>query len=670
MGTVALAAGLAGLTAAAVLVAAALQLSTATDAALTAYLAFGGLAIAIALALSPLHALTVAGLLIGAGCSLAGAITAWVLRGRPSLPFGGVALAGRAVLRDPPVLVLGCGVALALAYSAALALATPANNFDSLRYHLARPAFWKQEHAVEYIAGANDARLNVFPPGAEIGSAWTMVLQGTERFASLFQLVALLATIVAAAGISRCLGLTARQAAFGALLFASLPVVVLQASTPLTDVVLCSYIVTAVYFVASRAHQGLALGGLAMALAVATKPTAFLAVPLVAVAAAVVRPRTAWLRIAAVGAVALLIGGFWYAVNLVETGDLLPDFGQQEEGQDGNARATHVLGRVTRTIVDVVDPAGAVGRDRFLYAVVAAALVLVGVVLAVRRRSTRGVLVFLVAAALTLVPLALPSLNDRLLRAHQRLWLELGDPATAFIGFEGDPRVPSPFNSWYGPGVLVFLAAIPVVLSAVRRGALGRKTIAFLVAPVWYLAVIVLALGYHLGQGRYLMPAVALSAATWGVIVDVRPLAWAAAATGMATLLLAFVHYGEKPAGIALLGGERGPSVWSASRATILGAAHVPGPFRAFEENVAPDDTVALRLRQDDVTYPYFGAALDRRVILLSGERDADLRNVDWLVAAPGLSVAACSKAWTALPSGEAGWRVLRRTGTCASESR
>jgi hypothetical protein len=669
MGVGQLAVGLVALTAAAALVAASLRLPTAIDAALAVYLVFSALSIAIALVLSPFHALTALGLLLGAACALAVAFAAWALRGKPALPFHGVVKASRDALRDPPVLILACGIALALAYSVALAVGTPANNFDSLRYHLARAAFWKQEHAVEHIAGANDARLNVFPPGAEIMSAWAMVLEGTERYASLFQLPALLATIVAAAGISSRLGLTPRQAAFGALLFASLPVVALQASTPLSDVVLCSYIVTAVYFVLSRAPPALTLGALAIALAVATKVTALVALPLVAVVAAVVRPRGEWLRIAGFGVGALLVGGFWYAVNLVATGDLLPKFGDQEQPQERSARATHVLGRLTRTLVDAVDPAGAVGRDRFLYAVVAVVLALAGVALAIRRRSTRGAYVLVVAGALALVPLALPPLHDRLLRAHQRLWLELGDPATAFIGFEGDSRIPSPFNSWYGPlGLLLFLVAIPVVGGAIRRRTLGRNTIAFLLAPVWYLAVIVLALGYHLGQGRYLMPAVALSAATWGVLLDVRPLAWSAAATGVATLLLAFVHYGEKPAGIALLGGESQQSVWEASRATILRAWYVPGPFRVVDDVAVSGDTIGVRLRQDDVSYPYFGAALDRRVTFVSGERNADLGNVDLLVIAPGLSAAVCDDAWTELPSGEAGWRVLRRSGTCASE--
>ena len=107
-----------------------------------------------------------------------------------------------------------------------------------------------------------------------------------------------------------------------------------------------------------------------------------------------------------------------------------------------------------------------------------------------------------------------------------------------------------------------------------------------------------LALDYNLGHGRYRDACRRIVRGHWGVIVDVRPLAWFGAAAGAATLLLAFVHYGEKPAGIALLGGESRPSVWSASRANILGASHVRGPFRVVDELAEPGDTVALRLRQ------------------------------------------------------------------------
>src|SRR5206468_11077020 len=138
-------------------------------------------------------------------------------------------------MRDPLLAVLAVAVAGGLAYVAALIVGTAPNDYDVLWYHLARAAFWKQQHAVAYIHGANDARLNGFPPNAEIAQTLTMVLGNTERFAGFVQLSALLVTMTAIAGMARRIGLSVRQALFAALLFATLPVVVLQSSASLND---------------------------------------------------------------------------------------------------------------------------------------------------------------------------------------------------------------------------------------------------------------------------------------------------------------------------------------------------------------------------------------------------------------------------------------------------
>ncbi len=130
-------------------------------------------------------------------------------------------------------------------------------------------------------------------------------------------------------------------------------------------------------------------------------------------------------------------------------------------------------------------------------------------------------------------------------------------------------------------------------------------------------------------------------------------------------MLLVFVHYDEKPAGIALLERPAPESVWSAPRSTVLAAAHVPGPFAAVARLTRRGDTIALRLRQDDVTFPYFGSKLDRRVVLAPDGKDAALSDADWLVVAPGLSAPSCTSAWKTVASGLGAWRLYRRSGRC-----
>ena len=77
----------------------------------------------------------------------------------------------REATRDPIVFVLGLAVLAGLVYAAVLALFTPPNDWDALTYHLARAAFWIQQHGIGYVPDSDVLRINVNPPNAEIGSA-------------------------------------------------------------------------------------------------------------------------------------------------------------------------------------------------------------------------------------------------------------------------------------------------------------------------------------------------------------------------------------------------------------------------------------------------------------------------------------------------------------------
>ena len=159
---------------------------------MTAYLLASALSIVVALALSPGDWLTRSGLLIASAVVLVVAIAVWWRTGRPRpavRPAGAIGV-DRAP-RPARLPARRSGSRRRSSMRRVLSIATPPNDYDSLWYHLARPAFWAQGHAVGYVANANDQRLDIFPPGAEITAAWPMVLEGSERFASLFQLVAL-----------------------------------------------------------------------------------------------------------------------------------------------------------------------------------------------------------------------------------------------------------------------------------------------------------------------------------------------------------------------------------------------------------------------------------------------------------------------------------------------
>jgi hypothetical protein len=191
-------------------------------------------------------------------------------------------------------------------------------------------------------------------------------------------------------------------------------------------------------------------------------------------------------------------------------------------------------------------------------------------------------------------------------------------------------------------------------------------------APLVTLVIVATVWGYSPWHGRFFMPAVALSAATWGVLHRVRALSWALSAIALVTLLLSFLHYFAKPAGISLLDGTTSRSVWTASRETVIFTwpRKLTGELlatRRLNSRMKDGERVALRIGGGNLSYWYFDAGLERRVVFVDDKGGLDA-NADWLVMAPGLSVDICPSGWRR-ETAAGGWRVYRRVGLCPGES-
>jgi hypothetical protein len=648
---------------AAALLTSCLRLRGATAFVLAFYLIAFSLVVLLELLLSPGHDLTPARLLAVLGGAVVLAAAVWVLLGRPAPPsFRPPLAACRQAFRDPLVAVLAVAVLGAFAYVAALIVGTAPNDYDALWYHLARAAFWKQQHAIAYIPGANDARLNSFPPNAEIAVAFTMILGKTERFAGFVQLFALVATMVAVAGIAHRIGLSVRQAVFGALLFATLPVVVLQSATALNDLVFGAFLACCTYFLFSWTGVSLGLSALALGLAIGTKFTALLALPVLALLGAFVYPRRRWPGLVLVGVIGIALGSYWYVLNLAKTGHIDGKLAQAQNAttvEHGNTYSiAGVVAHTLRLGIDAVDPSGSVGRDRLLYLVAAAAILVLG--LRVRRRA--GAAEVLIAAALAAVPIAFRPVQHQLLHAYQKLWVSLDRHNLAFLGFDKHLTRASPFQSWFGPlGLLLVLAGFVLVWLGLRRRTLPRVAAILALAPVVWIVLQAVTTFYSLWDGRYVIFAVAIAAVVWGLVLPIRPLAWAATGIAVTTLALALVHYDEKPSGVNVLGGAAPTSVWDMSRAQVISRGRGRGEVSVIENverSARKGSTIALAIRRDDLSYPYFGSRLDRRVLFVSaGARDLD--RAQWLVVAPGERVT-LGGGWHPVTAGGRGWKLYR----------
>lgn len=615
--------------------------------------------VVVSLLLSPGHWLTRTALFWTVVVIAAAASFVWRMVGAPRPPsfLPAIRSLGEA-LSDPLVAILAVALLGAFAYVAALIVGTPPNDYDVLWYHLARAAFWKQQHAVAYIPHANDARLDGFPPNAEIGDAFTMILGRSEAYAGFVQLSSLGAAVIAIGGIARRVGFSPRQALFGALLFATLPVVILQSSTSLNDLVFAAFLAIAAYFLFEWSPASLGLVALAVGLAIGTKITALLGLPVLALLGAFLYPRRRWLALVGVGLAGIVLGAPWYVLNLIKThhldGKLANPKSAATVTKGDTYSAAGTVAHFLRLLVDAVDPSGAVGRDRFLY------LVAAGVVLAlgVRARKRLGTVGLVAAVGLAALPLAFHAIDHELLKGYQKLWIKLGHRDLAFLGFDKHLSAASPFQSWYGPaGILLVLAGFWFVGLGLRRRRLPRVTLLLALAPVVWLVLQAVTTFYSMWDGRYTMFGVMLGAVVWGLVLPIRPLAWAATAIAVTALALALVHYDEKPSGVNVLAGSAPRSVWDSSRAQVLARWLHPGEAEvvaALDREAKKGETVALNIRRKDVSYPYFGSRLDRRVEFIPfGGSFAS----DWYVAAPGFPPLTSG---ATLVVNSHGWRLYR----------
>jgi hypothetical protein len=402
------------------------------------------------------------------------------------------------------------------------------------------------------------------------------------------------------------------------------------------------------------------------ALLLGTKVTGILALPglaLVAVVAHRGRDRVRTLGALAVGAA---VGSYWYLANLVRTGDAFAGFAEE---QRGGADPVVWLGRFGRLAIDAVELPGAVGRDRLLYV---AAAVAVACVALLTVRGPAGRLLAVVAGGLTLLPLVLPTLENGLLRIHQKAWYELGRPELGNLDPGRDITKAGTLFTWYGPiGLLLTVATLVVVARRVRRGALPSVAAVLAAAPVLWIAAIAVGVTYFEWNGRFAMGGVAMAAATWGVVLERRAVAWAAIAVTAVTVGLSLVHYDEKPSGLRLLEDTGRASVWSLTRAEVQGI--VPGLEELIRRTgeVVPDDaSVGIfpsPFPEDAgargiqlLPFPLFGDRLGRELVYVRDLEEAEAAGVGWAVL-PDDAETRCQPGWAVAFRVEPRWVVFRR---------
>lgn len=174
-----------------------------------------------------------------------GMVAAW-----PKPLLGGVAALGR---YKPSPLTWYRGITFAVialcAGGALLAgLLYPPVNYDSLTYHMPRVLFWMKHASVHNYPTAIGRQLFTGPMTEFLIVQVQVLSMGSDRLANAVQWFAYLGAILAVRGIAEILGAGAKGRCLAALLAATTPMAILQASSTQSDLEMTFWCLITVYY--------------------------------------------------------------------------------------------------------------------------------------------------------------------------------------------------------------------------------------------------------------------------------------------------------------------------------------------------------------------------------------------------------------------------------------
>ncbi|MFC1831010.1 hypothetical protein ACFL0S_03200 [Thermodesulfobacteriota bacterium] len=160
----------------------------------------------------------------------------------------------------------------------AVALVYPPNNYDSMTYHLPRVAHWISNKDISFYP-TNNPRQNFQMPLSEFAIMHLQVLTASDLFANVIQWINFVILIFLGQLIAAELGLNERQQIITSFLIATLPMVILQASSTQNDLVASSFVVSFSLYML-RIQKSIRLSNylfaaMALGLALLTKGTAY-----------------------------------------------------------------------------------------------------------------------------------------------------------------------------------------------------------------------------------------------------------------------------------------------------------------------------------------------------------------------------------------------------------
>jgi hypothetical protein len=607
--------------------------------------------VAVVEALSLIQAVSREALLVAQGGI---ALTAMLFAGtlRPGWPqTSGLTSAVRAVTGSRTLTAFACVVGVVWTYGALLALTAPANNWDSLTYHLARVASWFHEGGVYWIPHAPTDRLNEFQPNAEELILALVAVARAPWPVAFPQFVAGGAVMVSTGVSSRALGFSREASAFAMLIAGTVPMVVLQATTTQNDLITAALVGCAAALILQGGNRLLVVAGIAFGVAGGVKLTALLTIPVLILLAGLWGWRHLRTFCTASIVSLLTVGSAGYWRNLQHTGHLLGNGeGRLQHESDGSLSSTLITSyRIAYRLLDLsglYPMQSPSGRAVFLQALTVAGITLAAVVyMVIRHRGVamgRALRVGLLSALPLLSPViivagaeVMKSIVDATgMNVHSRV-----STSSSFVwGVNVRANEDFSYLGFLGAG-LAFGCVVVVALGATGRVP-HRIAVLALSFPL-FVGLLAFQSSYNEWLGRFMLVPLALAlplvAYCWEQPFRVM-LAAFAAVTALGTSLT----------------NERKPfesEPWTGSRDQALRNVWSPqlaNSTRALEQRLQSEKCVVAVVTSNEPSYLLYGPRLERRVAYAHSSNPM-LGGTARVVFGPGADVSAFVRA---------GWRV------------
>lgn len=174
------------------------------------------------------------------------------------------------------------GTAAIVLFVGITAMVAPPDKWDAMDYHLPRVVMWISNHSVRFYPTPDYCQL-IYGSWSEYAMMHTQLLWGTDRFVNFVEFFCMLGSMIAVSLIAKKLGAGPRGQILTAVVCATIPQGLLEASGPMNTYVVSFWIATTVAYFLRWDDQPTWFNticiGLSMGLAIFTKGIAYVTLP-------------------------------------------------------------------------------------------------------------------------------------------------------------------------------------------------------------------------------------------------------------------------------------------------------------------------------------------------------------------------------------------------------